>query len=450
MPRRNLLILLLATVVSYACYVRGEQNPYARYAGESLATIRNSALDEVPARELFDGAMRGMVDVLRSRGDSHSEFLDEKHADPLRTEIRQQFGGIGVRIGFVGSPPRLTIIAPPDADTPAARANLAVGDVILSISGRLTADLSMNDVLRLVRGEPGSKVGLVVQAQSASQPRTVELIREVINIESILGDRRRKDGGWEFRLAADPRIAHIRITSFGDRTAAEFAKVLASVTSSGAQGAVIDLRDNPGGALDAAVAICEMLLPKDVTIVETRGRGQTLRHRYTTARNGRYLDLPLAVIVNGNTASAAEIMAACLQDYRRAAVVGERTFGKGSVQQLLPLESGKSLLKLTWASFWRPSGANIQRPANAANDATWGVSPDPGLEQKLTADEYAQYQEYRTNRDGEGIDKRPDKELANGIESQSAFVDKQLAAALKNLQTKLESSLQSATTTNTQ
>jgi carboxyl-terminal processing protease len=423
MPQRNLLILVLAAVVAYACYVRGEQNPYARYIADGLMAIDKGSLERVPDQELFGAAMKGMVSVLERHGDEHSQYLPEAEAEPLRTDIRQQFGGIGVRIGFEGEPPRLVIMGPPDAGTPANRANLLPGDRILAIDDHSTSGLSMTEVLRLVRGQPGTKVRLLVEQAHAPKPRSVELVREIISIESVLGDRRRDKGGWEFRLPDEPRIAHIRIALFGERTAVEFASILENVLAESAAAVVLDLRDNAGGALDAAVAVCEMLLPTGKLIVETRGRNLSLLRRYATSVDGQYRDLPLAVVVNQNSASAAEIVAACLQDHDRAAVAGERTYGKGTVQQLVPLESGRSLLKLTWASFWRPSGKKIHRGPEDA-DGTWGVMPDPGYERRLAPEEYAAYREYRALRDTSA---EPDSEL----------VDEQLQLAVKYLRSQL-------------
>ena len=176
MSRRNLLILLLSVVVSYACYLRGEQNPFARYAAQGLSTIKQGSLDPVPNRELFDGAMRGMVGVLQKHGDQHSQFLNEAEANPLRSEIHQQFGGIGVRIGFLGEQHRLAIVAPPDLGTPAARAKLQPGDFILSINDQSTDGIKMSDVLRLVRGKPGSLLRLKIESPSEPALRTVELV----------------------------------------------------------------------------------------------------------------------------------------------------------------------------------------------------------------------------------------------------------------------------------
>jgi carboxyl-terminal processing protease len=433
MSQRNLVILLLTAAVSYACYVRGEQNPYARHVANGLMAISDGSLEPVPSGELFDGAMRGMVDVLDRHGDEHSEFFSEQEADPLRSEIRQQFGGIGVRIRFAGEPRRLVIAVPPDAGTPAARANLRAGDHILAIDDVVIENLDFDHVLRLMRGEPGSVVRLTIQHAGEAAPRRLELVREIIEIESILGDERGPDGKWRFTLAAHPRIAHLRITMFGDRTAEEFIRIVDQSSAEGAQAIVLDLRDNPGGALDAAVAVCDLLLPAERTIVETRGRDGMLLRRYETSGLGRYLDLPLAVLVNQNSASAAEIVAACLQDHRRGAVVGQRTYGKGTVQQMLPL-GNKSLLKLTWASFWRPSGVNLHRMRDAPKDANSGVMPDAGLELPLSQQEYAAYLKFRSQRDLGGTPTASESE-PNGDDQ---FIDRQLVMAAEYLRGMLE------------
>ena len=434
MSQRNLIILLLSSVISYTCFVRGEQNPYARHVASGLDAIGEGSLEEVPSRELFDAAMHGMVEALRRHGDEHSQYLSAEEAEPLRTEIRQQFGGIGVRIRFAGDPPRLIVSGPPNPGTPAARANLQANDHILAIDDRPTEGMSIVDVLGRIRGAPGSVVRLTIQPERQEAVRTVELVREIISMESILGDLRGPDGRWQFRLPADPRIAHLRITFFGDRTAEEFDHVMEELLAGGIQAAVLDLRDNSGGALDAAVAICDLLLPAGRMIVETRGRAEVLRQRYETTGAGKFLKLPLAVVVNQNSASAAEIVAACLQDHGRAAVAGERTYGKGTVQQLVPL-ANSSLLKLTWASFWRPSGANIHRMADAPDNGKWGVAPDAGLERPLAPEEYAAYRKYRVARDAHAPGESTS--AAGGAsehDENQPFVDTQLMTAVEYLQ----------------
>jgi carboxyl-terminal processing protease len=289
-----------------------------------------------------------------------------------------------------------------------------------------------------MRGDPGTIVRLMVQHEHEHSPRAVDLVREIIHVESIWGDIRDTDGQWRFRLPSDPQIAHLRITLFGDRTAEELAALLDRLTAEGVRAVVLDVRDNAGGALEAAAAVCDLFLPAERTIVETRGQGGTLLDRYVTTGSGRYLQLPIAVVVNQNSASAAEIVAACLQDHRRAVIVGERTYGKGTVQQLLPL-AADSLLKLTWASFWRPSGINMHRSAGAGENGKWGVVPDPGYELRLTSEEYAAYREYRSQRDMLGYTEGVDgAEPYNEWKNPGEFVDQQLLLAVKHLQGMLD------------
>jgi carboxyl-terminal processing protease len=321
--------------------------------------------------------------------------------------------------------------------SPASLKKLRVGDRILSIDGHTTAAMKMIDVLQLMRGKPGESVRLTVLSDSDTDPRTVDVVREVINIESVVGDRRSEDGGWHFRLEGDPRIAHIRVVSFGERTAEELKRVLEHAVAQGVQGVVLDLRDNPGGSLDASVAVCGHFLPAGKMVVQTRGRDGQVLHHYETVEEGEFLDLPLVVMVNDQSASAAEIVAACLQDHGRAVVAGQRSHGKGTVQQMIPLETGESLLKLTWASFWRPSDAKIHRAVGEAESATWGVMPDAGLERPLTNAEREAYVTYRENRDKfQPVALGADSE--NNEESAPAdFADVQLELATKHLRAQL-------------
>ena len=399
MPQRNLLLLIFAIAISWLCYAQGRQDPFGRYVADGLATVEASSLEKVPSSELFAGALDGMVNVLRQHGDQHSQFLDRDAADRLRNEIHQRIAGIGVRIGAKGNPPQLVIAGPIAASTPAGKAKLRVGDRLLQIDDKRTSGMGWREAAALLNGERGTPVRLLVQNAIESQPRSVEIVREFIPTESVLGDRRDANGRWVFHVQDDPRIGYFRITTFGDRTAADFEEALREAESQGCKAIVLDLRNNAGGALGAAVALCEMLLPAGTTIVETRGRDDVLYQQYETTKDGSYRTLPIAVLVNQTTASAAEIVAACLQDHGRAIIVGQRTFGKGTVQQLLPLESGKSLLKLTWAGFRRPGGANIHRSMDMPESETWGVMPDAGFERALTAEQFAAWQDFRDERD---------------------------------------------------
>jgi carboxyl-terminal processing protease len=439
MPQRNLLILLIATGISSALYAIGEQNPYARYAARGLAEIEAGALEHVPNEELFDAAMEAMVDLLHQQGDEHSQFITRQDADPFRAEMRQQFGGIGVRIRFTGEPPQLVVVGSPDPGTPAARADIRAGDRILKIDDGPTDGMTMAEVLQAMRGEPGEPIRLSIQHADADMTETLTLIREVITVDSILGDRRNADGSWEFRLENDPRIALVRVTIFANRTVQELERTLTELTAAGVEAVVLDLRDDSGGALDVAVAICDMLLPAGLPIVEIRGRGGRLHERYETSGDGQFMNLPLAVLVNNQSASASEIVAACLQDHRRTVIVGQRSFGKGTVQKLIPTEAGQSLLKLTSASYWRPSGRNIHRSSDAQQSDDWGVSPDLGFDVPYTDEQYEAFRKDRNDRDlivaSPPDDAQPVDDAA--VDADAKFVDGQLEKAVEYLQSEL-------------
>lgn len=443
MSQRNLLLLLGALLVSYACYVRAEQNPYARYLAAGFSAIDSWALVDAPDEELFNGAMHGMVSVLHDHGDKHSEFIDAKQEAAYREAFDQEFGGVGIHLRLLGEPPLPTVIGLPQAGTPAYAADVRLADRLEAVDGRSTAGLELNEVTKLVRGPVGESVTLTLRRPGAAAPHEASIERAVITVESVLGDVRGADGRWNFIIRDEPRIGYVRITNFGDKTASEMAAVLAAIDAENLAGLVIDVRDDPGGSLDAAVQICDMFLPAGLKIVATRGRdGESLDESISSGA-GKYVDLPLAVLVDRNSASASEIVAACLQDHGRAVVVGGRSYGKGTVQRLTRIESGRSLLKLTSATYARPSGANIHRMPGDEADDEWGVSPDPGFDVPLTKDEYKAWREYRVRRDlfGAGGDPQLAAELSRQDgEIPADFTDRTLDRAVEYLVSRAQTS----------
>lgn len=444
MPHRNLLVLWAAVVVSYCCYVRAEQNPYARYVAAGYSFIDQLSLQEPADQQLFEGAMRGMVDVLRKSGDEHTAFVSAKQQGEFREGLTQQFGGVGVRIRLLGDPKRPTVIGSPTPKSPAAASSIRSGDRIEAIDSEDTDGMSMSQVLRMMRGPVGQPVVLTVRHLDAEETEAVELRRATITMDSILGDLRSSNDVWQYRLAEDSRLAYLRILTFGDMTFTELSTILAELTSSNSgdpiEGLILDVRDNAGGALDAAVDISDLFLRAGQTIVTTRGRERKVRDRFVSTGNGGYTSLPLAILVNQNSASASEIVAACLQDYSRAVVIGQRSYGKGTVQRLMPVESGRSLLKLTSATYWRPSEQNIHRMPGDTDAATWGVKPNPGFEISLDEKEYLNWQRYRSRRDVFGKDPSgPLVELLNEEDGKlpDGFVDRALERAIEHLQVQL-------------
>ena len=218
----------------------------------------------------------------------------------------------------------------------------------------------------------------------------------------MLGDHRRPNDQWDFMLDKDKKIGYVRLTGFIQNTADELRKALDQLREEGAKGLILDLRDNPGGLLSAAVEISDMFMDnsgkKDGKIVSTEGRN-TIPKEYRAQKDSPYEDLPLVVLINQNSASASEIVAAALQDNDRATVVGQRSYGKGSVQNILELEDGSSVLKLTVASYHRPNGDNIHRFRDSKTTDKWGVSPSPGMEVKLSPSEYVRWFVGRRDRD---------------------------------------------------
>jgi carboxyl-terminal processing protease len=414
MSYRNLLLLFTTAVVSYACYVRAEQNPYARHVAAGFSVIDRWALEDAPDQELFNGAMHGMVSVLHRFGDQHSEFVDAKQQAAFSEEYDQEFGGVGIRLRLLGESKMPTVIGLPEPGTPAAGADIRLADRIEAVDGNATAGLDLEEVTDMVRGKVGEPVTLTIRRPGADQTHVVRIVRDIINVESILGDVRRKDGRWDFLVRKEPRIGFVRIIKFGDKTAAELERILRDLSREALKGLIIDVRDDAGGSLEAAVQISDLFLPAGREIVITKDRDGTVRDRFVSTGAGRYVDLPLAMLIDHNSASASEIVAACLQDYGRAKIVGGRSYGKGTVQRLVRIESGRSLLKLTSATYWRPSGKNIHRMAENDASAEWGVMPDAGFQVNLDENGYEAWRTYRLRRDliGEGVDASLAAELA--------------------------------------
>lgn len=441
MPARNLILLVVVTVVSVAAWFARQRDSRGRRLDEVLALVDAAYIDPVDGPALVDAAVDGAVSKL----DEHSAFLRGDGQRELEAALDQRFGGVGLELAIDDRTGELTV-AMPLTGGPAWDAGIVAADRIKAIDGEPTAGVPLRDAVARLRGEPGQPVTLTVASASdpvSSRPpvRDVRLVREVVEVESVQGDRRRADGSWDWWLEGEPGVAFLRMTGFGERTAAELDAALAQVASGqlhadGAptplRGIVIDLRGNPGGLLTAAVDVCDRFLDAGV-IVSTRGRrlpdskpadATPPDVRQATPGTGVGA-VPIAVLVDGLTASSAEIVAACLQDHGRATVVGGRTYGKGTVQSILPLGGG-GLLKLTTAEYLRPSGATINRRPDDADDAAWGVSPDAGFVVVPSGDAVERLARWRRLRDmqpavplpgGSAIPRAADEVLARALEA---------------------------------
>jgi carboxyl-terminal processing protease len=421
MPRRNLIILLLVTLVAVLCYQRVQKNPYARVLANAMRTVENRSLMPISDLELFEGAMDGMLGQL----DDYSTYVSPAELQAFQESFGLPFAGVGMELAIDPVTKQLTVVSPL-VGWPASKAGIRAGDRILRIGKASTKGMSLGEAAVLLRGKPGEPIMVSVLHEGKEKPEEIKLVREMIQVPSVLGDTRNADGSWTLFLEGRDRIGYVRISSFTDQTAGELKKTLAWLTAHGMRGLVLDLRDDPGGYLDAAVDVCNLLIRSGV-IVTTRGRDGRASRVCTAGGDAPFTAFPMAVLVNQETASAAEIVAACLQDHHRAAIVGQRSYGKGTVQEIIELDPGCGAMKLTTSSYWRPSGKNIQRPRKATAKDVWGVTPDEGYEVALSKDEFTHWQLWRARRDGL---QPPVNQGATHVETKP-FVDRQLRRAVE-------------------
>lgn len=361
-----------------------------RLFADTIDQIERNYVKELDRRELIEAAIRGLTSEL----DPYSNYIPPDEFERFQTNIDSEFGGIGIQISMDRG--QITIISPL-VGTPAYRGGLMAGDRIVEIEGESTDGISLDEAVRRMKGKIGTDVTVTVRHPNNDENRTVTLTRETIRIDTVLGDHRNADDRWEFMYDSDEKIGYIRLTAFSRNSARDLRRTMEELQATGLRGLVFDLRFNPGGLLSSAVEVSDMFISNGV-IVSTEGRN-TQKKEWKAHQAGTFQGFPMAVLINGFSASASEIVAACLQDHGRAVVVGERSWGKGSVQNVVELEDGKSALKLTTASYQRPSGENIHRFYGANKNDDWGVKPDEDYEVEFTSKEMTAYLNYRRERD---------------------------------------------------
>ncbi|WP_445376661.1 S41 family peptidase [Niveispirillum fermenti] len=334
--------------------------------------VRSEYVEEVTDEQLIEAAIDGMLTSL----DPHSSYLNKKNFADMRVQTRGEFGGLGIEVtsenGFV------KVISPMD-ETPAARAGVQPGDYITHLNDEQIVGLSLNEAVEKMRGPVGSDIRITIRRDNVAEPIQLNLTRANIKVQSV-------------RFRAEDNIGYIRISSFNEQTQPGLDRAIARLKEQlGPKliGYVLDLRNNPGGLLDQAVSVSDTFLEKGRLIVSTRGRGGKEGDRYTAKPGDSADGLPIVVLINGGSASASEIVAGALQDHKRAIILGTQSFGKGSVQTVIPLQGQQSAMRLTTARYYTPSGKSIQQ---------LGISPDIEV-QPAKVEELAQAAQRRREAD---------------------------------------------------
>jgi carboxyl-terminal processing protease len=365
MSKKNILVL---GTLCFACGLLISNIGFAEKAGsktddlyqelelfsDAVSVIRSDYAEEPKAKDLIYGALKGMLASL----DPYSQFMDPDTYNEMKVETEGEFGGIGIEITIQDD--LLTIITPID-DTPAFNAGLKAGDKIVKIDGEITKDLTLIEAVKKLRGKPGTNVNITVLRESEKKLIDFSITRSIIKIESIKKTEIIESG-----------IGYIRLAEFQENTQKDLEQSLRSLETRDMKGLILDLRNNPGGLLDSAVDVSGKFLEEGKIIVSTKGRVENQNFIFKSKNKNRHLGYPLVILVNGGSASASEIVAGAIQDNRRGLIIGTKTFGKGSVQTVVPMSDG-SAIRLTTSKYFTPSGRSIHGE---------GIVPDIVIEHK--------------------------------------------------------------------
>lgn len=321
---------------------------------DTLAIIQREYVDDTKPKDLIYGSLKGMLSSL----DPHSQFMDPDTYNELKVDTEGKFGGLGIEITIKDG--LLTVITPIE-DTPAWKAGIKANDHIVKINGELTREMTLTDAVKKMRGTPGETVNLTVLRDAENKLLDFKITRAIIKIRDI-----------KHALILEEGIGYIRLTEFRENTLQEFNNALSNLSKRRMNALIIDLRNNPGGLLDVAVKISGKFIEPNKMIVYTKGRGKNQDLKFYSDAKNTILDLPLVALINEGSASGSEIVAGALQDYKRAIIIGTKSFGKGSVQTVIPLGDGSGL-RLTTSHYFTPSGKIIHGK---------GVTPDIVIEEK--------------------------------------------------------------------
>jgi carboxyl-terminal processing protease len=359
--KRVLLVVLVLVSASFLggagmakrVLARGEDYENLRVFTEVLSLVQSNYVEDMENKKLVEGAIKGLLKTL----DPHTSYMPPEMYKEMQVETEGHFGGLGIEITVRDD--QLTVVSPIEG-TPAYRAGLKAGDRIVKIDGEPTKDVSLIDAVRKMRGPKGTPVTVTIMREDFEAPKDFSITRDVIKIRSV---SQRK---------LDDEIGYIRLRNFHKTTAEELEEALHDLEEQKITGLVLDVRNNPGGLLNQAVEVVDKFLGKDQLIVYTQGRVRNQNMRFTSKGDRPHLEYPMVILVNGGSASASEIVAGALKDHGRAIILGTQTFGKGSVQTIIPLSDGSGL-RLTTARYYTPKGSLIQGQ---------GIGPDIKVENK--------------------------------------------------------------------
>ena len=365
-------LFLFSPMVSGASSSKEALYDEVELLAEAITIIQSDYVSEVEPKRLIYGALKGLVESL----DRHSQFLDPAAFTEMQVETKGEFGGVGLEV-TMSKDGLLTVVTPID-DTPASLAGLKPNDKLVKIDGQSTRGVSLHEAVKRLRGKTGTKVVLTILRESENRVFDASLTRSVIKIRSV------KDA----RMVAD-RVAYIRISEFQDNTPHDFEKALDVLEQGPLDGLILDLRNNPGGLLDVAIEVAQTFLPKGKLILTTKGRVKNQNMEFISKADKPHMDYPIVVLVNGGSASASEIVAGALKDHRRGILMGTKTFGKGSVQTVIPLKDG-SAIRLTTSLYYTPSGRSIHGEGLELDVVVEEESASPGKPKQQTEEALAE------------------------------------------------------------
>ncbi len=398
------IIIALNSHTSYSEETKSE-NHYDEYEKfvKVVKIILDKYVDDVDLSDLFHNAYKGMLSGL----DSYSQFFDAEDLEDLKIETEGEFEGLGIEVVIRNG---MLMVITPIVDSPAMRAGILAGDIIVQIDGKMTDSMDLRNVIKELRGKPGTEITLTVIHKNEAETEDITIKRDKVRVNSIRGAR---------LVDEEAKIGYLAITNFQDNTAKDLIKAIKKLKDLSMESLILDLRFNPGGLLKVAIDVADQFLEKG-TIVSTKGKDESQNIVYKATKKGSLVKQSIVIIVNNGSASASEIVAGAIKDNKRGILLGTTTFGKGSVQSLLPVEDGRSALKLTTARYYTPSGASIHEK---------GIEPDILVD--LTMQEIKELHENLALVNSENFQDVESNDT--GENNSKVFVDKQLENAINIL-----------------